>query len=50
MSLWSGQSTALGRALPAAELTRLLAAEALAVLRRTSTNPLEAKNSLSSRR
>ena len=37
MSLWSGQSAALGRALPAAELTRLLAAEALAVLGRTST-------------
>ena len=37
MSLWSGQSAALGRAMPAAELTRALAAEALAVLGRMST-------------
>ncbi|QHJ01104.1 2-nitropropane dioxygenase [Xylophilus rhododendri] len=29
MSLWSGQSAALGRAMPAAELTRTLAAETL---------------------
>ena len=34
MSLWSGQSAALGRDLPAAELTRTLAAEALAALAR----------------
>jgi nitronate monooxygenase len=32
MSLWSGQSAALGRDLPAAELTRTLAAEALKAL------------------
>jgi nitronate monooxygenase len=31
--LWSGQAAALGRAMPAAELTRALAAEALARLR-----------------
>ena len=36
MSLWSGQSAALGRAMPAAALTRALAAEALAVLGRMS--------------
>ena len=34
MSLWSGQSAALGRAMPAAELTRTLATEALGVLGR----------------
>ena len=34
MSLWSGQSAALGRDLPAGELTRALAAEALAALAR----------------
>jgi nitronate monooxygenase len=34
MSLWSGQSAALGRDLPAAELTRTLAADALAALDR----------------
>ncbi|HET9070204.1 MAG TPA: nitronate monooxygenase family protein [Amaricoccus sp.] len=34
MSLWSGQSAALGRDLPAAELTRALAAEALSTLAR----------------
>ena len=32
--LWAGQSAALGEALPAAELTRKLAAEALALLAR----------------
>jgi nitronate monooxygenase len=37
MSLWSGQSAALGRVLPAGELTQRLAADALAVLRRAST-------------
>lgn len=31
-SLWSGQAARLGRALPAGELTRVLAAEALARL------------------
>jgi nitronate monooxygenase len=34
MSLWSGQSAALGRELPAAELTRRLAAEAFEALTR----------------
>ena len=34
MSLWSGQSAALGRDLPAGELTRTLAAEALSALAR----------------
>jgi len=33
-SLWSGQAAALGRALPAGELTRQLAREALARLAR----------------
>jgi nitronate monooxygenase len=37
MSLWSGQSAALGRDLPAAELTRALAEEALAALARLRT-------------
>jgi nitronate monooxygenase len=32
--MWSGQAAALGRAMPAAELTRTLAVEALALLRR----------------
>jgi nitronate monooxygenase len=32
--MWAGQSAALGRAMPAAELTRTLAVEALALLRR----------------
>jgi nitronate monooxygenase len=31
-SLWAGQAASLGRALPAAEVTRKLAAEALALL------------------
>jgi nitronate monooxygenase len=35
MSLWSGQAAPLGRELPAGELTRLLAQEALARLRRS---------------
>ncbi len=34
MSLWAGQSAALGRSVPASELTRELADEALAILRR----------------
>ena len=34
MSLWSGQSAALGRDLPAGELTRTLAAEALSAFAR----------------
>jgi nitronate monooxygenase len=34
--LWSGQAAALGRALPAGELTRALAEEAAAILRRLS--------------
>ena len=34
MSLWSGQAAALGRDLPAGELTRRLAEEALALLAR----------------
>jgi nitronate monooxygenase len=34
--LWSGQAAALGRAMPAGELTRTLAAEAQALLRRMS--------------
>ena len=51
MSLWSGQSAALGRALPAAELTRLLAAEASPCSAGRSTEIRRtAKNSLSSRR
>lgn len=33
-SLWAGQATSLGRALPAGEVTRKLAAEALALLKR----------------
>jgi nitronate monooxygenase len=32
--MWAGQAAALGRAIPAAELTRALAVEALALLRR----------------
>jgi len=32
--MWAGQAASLGRAMPAAELTRTLAAEALALLRR----------------
>jgi nitronate monooxygenase len=32
MNLWSGQAAALGKAMPAGELTRSLAAEALARL------------------
>jgi nitronate monooxygenase len=32
--MWSGQAAALGRAMPAAQLTRTLADEALALLRR----------------
>jgi nitronate monooxygenase len=32
--MWAGQAAALGRAMPAAELTRTLAVEALALLRR----------------
>jgi nitronate monooxygenase len=35
--LWAGQAAGLGRAVPAAELTRMLAAEALALLGRTSS-------------
>jgi nitronate monooxygenase len=31
--MWAGQAAALGRAMPAAELTRTLAAETLALLR-----------------
>jgi nitronate monooxygenase len=31
--MWAGQAGPLGRSLPAAELTRALAAEALAILR-----------------
>jgi nitronate monooxygenase len=31
MSLWAGQAAALGREMPAAELTRRLAAETLAL-------------------
>ena len=37
--LWSGQAVALGRDLPAGELTRALAAEAQAALRRLSFEP-----------
>jgi nitronate monooxygenase len=33
-SMWSGQAAALGRVMPAGELTRALAAEALALLKR----------------
>ncbi|ONG49001.1 2-nitropropane dioxygenase [Pseudoroseomonas deserti] len=36
MSLWAGQAFRLGRAMPAAALTRLIAAEAQALLRRLS--------------
>ena len=32
--MWSGQAAALGREIPAAELTRTLAAESLALMRR----------------
>jgi nitronate monooxygenase len=32
--MWAGQAASLGRAMPAAELTRTLAAEALALMRR----------------
>jgi nitronate monooxygenase len=39
--MWSGEAAALGRALPAAELTRTLAAEALALFARIGTNPLK---------
>jgi len=35
-AMWAGQAASLGRAMPAAELTRKLAAEALALMRRTS--------------
>jgi hypothetical protein len=34
--MWAGQSAALGRALPARELTEMLAVEAQALLRRLS--------------
>ena len=34
--MWAGQAAPLGRALPAAELTRKLAADALAILERAS--------------
>jgi nitronate monooxygenase len=40
--LWSGQAAALGRALPAAELTRRLAAEALEGLHRLSSGRVAA--------
>jgi nitronate monooxygenase len=35
--MWAGQAAALGRAMPARELTRTLAAEALAILQRLSS-------------
>jgi nitronate monooxygenase len=35
-AMWAGQAASLGRAMPAAELTRKLAAEALALMRRMS--------------
>jgi hypothetical protein len=35
--MWSGQAAALGRALPAQELTRTLAAEAQALLQRSAS-------------
>lgn len=37
--MWAGQAAALGRAMPAAELTRTLAAEALALMRRMAGPP-----------
>jgi nitronate monooxygenase len=36
-NIWSGQGVRLGRALPAGELTRLLARETLAQLQRASS-------------
>jgi nitronate monooxygenase len=36
--LWAGQAAALGRAIPAGALTKALAAEAEALLRRLRTN------------
>jgi len=36
--MWAGQAAPLGRALPAAELTRKLAADTLEVLHNLSTN------------
>jgi NAD(P)H-dependent flavin oxidoreductase YrpB (nitropropane dioxygenase family) len=38
-SLWAGQSASLGRPLPAGELTRMLAAEALERLRALGDTP-----------
>jgi nitronate monooxygenase len=35
-AMWAGQAASLGRAMPAAELTRKLAAETLALMRRMS--------------